>query len=116
MERYIYQAKLIRVVDGDTIDAEVDLGFQLTARLRLRLLGLNAAEMHASDPMQRQLALEAKCWLKAQLEVHDPFIIRTAKADAFGRYLTDIYCGEVYLNQAMIDCGLAVPFMRPKNG
>jgi micrococcal nuclease len=116
MERYIYRAKLAKVVDGDTIDADVDLGFQLTARLRLRLLGLNAAEMHASDPAERQLALEAKCWLKDQLEVHGPFVIKTAKADAFGRYLADIYCGEFHLNQVMIDCGLAVPFMRAKNG
>lgn len=116
MERYIYRATLIKVVDGDTIDASVDLGFRLTACLRLRLLGLNAPEMHASDPMQRQLAIEAKCWLKDQLEVHGPFVIKTAKADSFGRYLADIYTGELHLNQLMIDCGLAVPFMRPKNG
>jgi len=41
MERYIYQAKLIKVVDGDTIDAEVDLGFQLTARTLRPSIGLS---------------------------------------------------------------------------
>jgi len=114
MELYIYQASLVKVVDGDTIDALVEVGFHLTAKLRLRLLGVDAAELSSPDPAERAKAIEAKRWLAQQLSIQGSFLIRTEKSDSFGRYLADVYLGDIHMNKLMVDLGIAAPWLRRK--
>jgi micrococcal nuclease len=116
---YTYKARITNVVDGDTVDAVVDVGFKMTAMLRLRLLGVNTPELKSSDPVERQKAMQAKDYVYASLMNQD-VIIKTQKSDAFGRYLATIYfrVGNVVtqevewqeFNGSLITKGFAVPF------
>lgn len=86
---YIYKAKITNIVDGDTFDAVVDVGFKMTTVQRLRLLGVNTAEVNSKVESERQLALEAKQYGIDNL-LNKEVIINTAKSDSFGRYLASI--------------------------
>jgi micrococcal nuclease len=57
---YTYKAKCTRVVDGDTIDATIDLGFDITIKKRIRLAGINAPESRTRDLEEKKLGLAAK--------------------------------------------------------
>lgn len=127
---FVYRARLARVVDGDTVDLWVDRGFRDYTERRFRLLGVNAAEMHAKDAAEREKAQAAKEWLETtlgvameravELWVQDsagpwPFLIRTEKADAFGRWLADIWIGDVNVSVAMLAAGHAKPYERSRS-
>lgn len=79
--------------DGDTIDMVVDVGFRMSSRQRLRVLGINTPELRGKSKEDglrfRQLT---RAWLQAGLDtgLTYPFMITTAKSDAFGRYLASI--------------------------
>lgn len=106
---YNYKAEITNVVDGDTVDAVIDLGFRMSATHRLRLLGINAPEKNSSDPLIRAQALKSRDALCSYLVSRD-VTIHTEKSDAFGRYLAIIYVGDLNVNEAMVRNGFAVPF------
>lgn len=121
MEPFVYRAKCSNVVDGDTVDLFVDCGFRQYATLRMRLLGINAPEMNATDPAVRQRALEAKQYVierlkPAPVSMTDawPLLVRTHKTDSFGRWLAEVWVtpDAGTLGDAMISLGLATPFVR----
>ncbi|MEK6882381.1 MAG: thermonuclease family protein [Nanoarchaeota archaeon] len=89
MQLYLYKAKIINIVDGDTIDAEIDVGFKLKTVQRLRLLGVNTAETHSKDLDQKLLAKQATEFTSKLLDKN--VIIQTEKSDAFGRYLAKVF-------------------------
>ena len=60
---YTYEAQVTRVVDGDTIDALVDLGFDIHKSIRIRLVGMNAPESRTRDLEEKKLGLAAKAGL-----------------------------------------------------
>jgi micrococcal nuclease len=107
---YEYQGKVINVVDGDTLDIEVDLGFLLHATHRLRLLGVNCPEVHGPT---RAAGLMAAGYTRNAL-LGKTVRIRTAKADDFGRWLAQVYLDGLDFNADLIAKGLAVPYMVPK--
>ena len=68
---YIYKAKCERVVDGDTIDAIIDLGFDTWKKIRIRLVGVNAAESRTRDLEEKARGLAAKAFVKDILNKHN---------------------------------------------
>jgi micrococcal nuclease len=104
---YEYDAKVINVVDGDTIDCIVALPFFLTATHRFRLLGVNCPEVHGPT---RVAGLEAAAYTRETL-LGKTVRLRSAKSDDFGRFLAQIYIGDVDFNADLIARGLAVPYM-----
>jgi len=113
---YTYQARGVKTIDGDTIDVDVDLGFHLTARLRLRLNRINTYELTSSVAGERELARQAKGFVASVID-GTTLMITTQKADAFGRYLADVWymtaAGEqINLNDTLIDKGLATLYAR----
>jgi micrococcal nuclease len=104
---YEYDAKVINVVDGDTVDCVISLGFYLTAAHRLRLLGVNCPEVHGET---KAAGLKAAEYTRATL-LGQTVRIRTAKSDSFGRWLCQVYLGDLDFNRSLVDRGLAVPFM-----
>jgi len=108
MADYEYNARVVRIVDGDTFDADVDLGFHLTSRLRFRLLGIDAPEMRESA------GPAAKAWLTEAIPVDKAVHIRTEKGDSFGRWLAVVYgdAGLASVNDQMVAAGHAVPWKR----
>ena len=95
-----YDAIPKRVIDGDTIDVEVDLGFYTYQRVRLRLLDLNTPELRSKVLEQRQAAHKAKNALQ-DLVKDKPLRIMTMKTGKYGRWLADIYVGDVLINEVM---------------
>ena len=87
-----YNAKVIRVVDGDTIDAMVDLGFSTFKKVRIRMHGINAPESRTRDLEEKKLGLAAKDRLIEMLkENEDEFILISHGVGKFGRCLGEIF-------------------------
>ncbi len=108
--------KINRVVDGDTIDVTIDLGFDLFKKERVRVAGVDTPEKRTRDLEEKALGLDATNWLKEKLEGaikgDDDLIIRTELVGGVGKYgrlLGWLYIGdaEVSLNEIMIDEGYA---------
>lgn len=111
---YKYKVKNItRVVDGDTVDLDIDLGFHVTLNQRVRLKGINASETRTLDLEEKKKGLEAKEWLTKELSREGDWIIETTKEDKYGRILGILYCigDRVTVNERMLNEGIAVPFM-----
>ena len=82
------------VYDGDTIDMVIDVGFRMSSRQRIRVLGVNTPELRGDQKEEgKRFKLITAGWMVQATNKHDgpfPFIVRTEKADSFGRYLADI--------------------------
>ena len=108
--------KINRVVDGDTIDVTIDLGFDLYKKERVRVAGVDTPEKRTRDLEEKALGLDATYWMKENLEGavagDDDLIIRTELVGGMGKYgrlLGWLYIGdaEVSLNEKMIEQGYA---------
>jgi len=84
---YEYTATINRVVDGDTLDLDIDLGFHLTARVRVRLKDIDAPELRGPE---RTEGLAAKHFLLNLLTFEERVAVRTYKAGKYGRYIARI--------------------------
>lgn len=104
---YRYRAVVGRVVDGDTIDVDVDMGFRAWRMSeRLRLAGINAPETRGAE---RPEGLAAKAWIEERLAPGAEIVIDTEKdPDAFGRWIATIWLDGVDLNASMVEAGHAV--------
>lgn len=92
---YTYNAKLERVVDGDTIDALVDLGFDTWKRVRIRMHGINSPESRTRDLEEKEKGLAAKKYLQDILESNGGvFILVSHGVGKYGRCLGEIYLTE----------------------
>ena len=105
-----------KVLDGDTIDVTIDLGFDLYKKERVRVAGVDTPEKRTRDLEEKALGLDATYWLKQKLEDtisgEDELTIRTELVGGMGKYgrlLGWLYIGEdtVSLNEQMIDEGYA---------
>lgn len=105
---YIYKAKCERVVDGDTIDATIDLGFDTWKRIRIRLVGINAPESRTRDLEEKALGLAAKDYVINILKEHDNnFILHSQGVGKYGRCLGNIFLGDTNLNDLLVSEGHA---------
>ena len=88
---YEYKARLIRVIDGDTIDADIDLGFGVWVRQRIKLYGINTADSKSKDPQQREAGVNARNKLLELLPRE--FVVQTIlnKRGKFGRVLGKVF-------------------------
>ena len=110
---YEYFVKEVKnVVDGDTIDVIIDLGFDILFASRVRLAGIDTPESRTTDKAEKALGLEAKEYLKKNLKDAKSVVIRTEKMDSsekYGRILGWVYInGESEsVNNKMINDGYA---------
>ena len=111
--------KVNRVVDGDTIDVTIDLGFDLMKKERVRVAGVDTPEKRTRDLEEKALGIDATNWLKKKLDDtikgEDELIIRTELKGGVGKYgrlLGWLYVGDstVSLNEEMIGEGYAWPY------
>jgi len=110
---YHYKIKKInRVVDGDTIDLDIDLGFSITVSHRVRLKDIDAPETRTKDLAEKEKGIEAKAWLEKELSREGEWIIETHKEDKYGRILGTLYCvgDATTINERMLNEGIATPY------
>jgi len=88
---YIYKIKLDRVVDGDTIDAYIDLGFDISVKKRIRFMGINTPETRTKDLEEKAKGLAAKDRLKSILEGANTIQLNSHGIGKFGRCLGELH-------------------------
>ena len=110
---YEYNAKLIKVRDGDTAIFEVDLGFRFKFTEPFRFASINTPELHSQDPLVRVKANEAKQYVIDRLGNAKSIILKTIKdsQEKYGRYLAYVMVDGANLNEELVTKGYATPFM-----
>jgi micrococcal nuclease len=110
---YEYRVKkVLKIVDGDTIDVDIDLGFNVSFTQRVRLAGIDTPESRTTDLKEKALGLEVKEYLKHLLENAEDIVIQTEKPDSsekYGRILGWLFINDedTSLNEKMISEGYA---------
>ena len=117
---YEYRVKKVHaVVDGDTIDVDIDLGFNVSYYQRVRLAGIDTPESRTTDKYEKQLGLEVKQKLKDLLSSAKTVVIRTEKPDStekYGRVLGWLFVdgAEQYLNHFLTNAFYAWEYKKKK--
>lgn len=108
--KYEYKAKLIRVIDGDTVDAMVDLGFSVWVKKRIRLYDIDAPETRTRNLEEKKHGFVAKDRLQNLLDSADGnFILLSEGVDKYGRCLGVLLIGEydeIHINNTLLSEGL----------
>ena len=111
-----YVKRVTKVVDGDTIDVDIDLGFDISFTSRVRLAGIDTPESRTSNKMEKALGLEAKAYLKHEIDSAKSVVIKTEKMDSsekYGRILGWVFLdgADKSINEKMIEVGHAWGYM-----
>ena len=122
-----YQCELIKVVDGDTIDCTIDLGFSTWKKIRVRMEGINTPESRTRDKEEKKRGLAAKERLKEILKYNDnKCVLKVSGLGKFGRALASVYVDtlssttpkssitEINVNKQLIEEGHAVEYFGGK--
>tara|TARA_Y100001938_G_C8075178_1_gene425594 strand:- start:1361 stop:1768 length:408 start_codon:yes stop_codon:yes gene_type:complete len=108
---YEYNATIIRVVDGDTVDVDIDLGFDVWVRSqRIRLFGIDTPECRTRNKAEKAHGLLAKEYVQNALRLGEVYALRTREKGKYGRYLGEIKVGRTTINKLLIKELLAVPY------
>ena len=116
---YEYRATLRKIVDGDTVDCDIDCGFDIVlSNQRIRLYGIDTPESRTRDVEEKKFGKLASRYIKEHIEEGSTFTLRTRKdgKGKYGRILGELICyvpefdREMSLNTAMIQKNLAVEY------
>lgn len=105
-------SQVTKVIDGDTCDVILDLGFDIYHKCRIRLFGMDTPESRTRDLEEKKRGLLSKEYLKEKLKA-EKLTVKTYKGEEtgkFGRVLGDIYADGVSINQTMVEEGYAVAY------
>jgi micrococcal nuclease len=118
LNMYEYTATIRRVVDGDTVDVTLDLGFDILYNNRIRLLGINTPESRTRDLEEKKLGLAAKERVKELCPVGSTVLVKTTKdgRGKFGRILGEIFTATELpsINDMLLEEGHAVEYFGGK--
>ena len=94
--RFFYAAEVKKVIDGDTFDCVIDLGFDVLIKSRVRLYGLNTPESRTKDAAEKEMGLKAKAYATDWLTRHKFVYIKTVldKTEKYGRTLANVYSSQ----------------------
>ena len=111
-----YVKKVSKVVDGDTIDVDIDLGFDISFTSRVRLAGIDTPESRTTNKAEKALGLEAKTFLKNAIDSAKTVVIKTEKIDSsekYGRILGWVFLdgSNTSINEEMIKAGHAWDYL-----
>jgi micrococcal nuclease len=115
---YQYKSKILRVVDGDTVDIDIDLGFGMWMhKERVRIIGIDTPESRTKDKVEKVFGLASKDRLKELLPIGSIQVLKTEidksgedKKGKFGRILGDFIIEEKRVSEMLIEEGFAVPY------
>ena len=104
-----FQAKVRRVVDGDTLDLDIDLGFHITLSERVRLMGIDTPETRTRNLVEKADGLKAKEFVIGFV-ADGNVVIKVHGFGKFGRPLADLFVNGVSLNKKLVKLGYASPY------
>ena len=109
---YKYNAKLIRVIDGDTVDALIDLGFNVWVKKRIRLYGIDTPETRTRDPDEKKAGKAAEARLiELMWESGNEFVLVSHGIGKYGRCLGELFIdNKTSINQLLINEGHATVY------
>lgn len=108
---YKYNALCVKVIDGDTIDAFVDLGFDLWIKKRIRFFNIEAPETRTKDLEEKQRGISAKEFLQTILEKNNyEFILLSHGVGKYGRCLGELFIDDINVNKLLIKEGHATKY------
>jgi len=110
---YEYNCTVEKVVDGDTIDVVLDLGFDILYKSRVRLFGIDTPESRTRNKDEKVRGKMAGAFLKEAIEDGEKVVIQTKLKDSkgkYGRVLGDVVVDGININQLMVKCHLAVAY------
>ena len=111
---YEYRCKIVKVIDGDTVDVDIDLGFGVWLhKERIRLYGIDTPESRTRDKVEKKYGLLSKKFLQEQIKKSKKVTIKTYKGDEtgkFGRILGDVFLDGKSVNSLMCTKGHAVEY------
>tara|TARA_B100000519_G_scaffold185613_1_gene180905 strand:+ start:226 stop:609 length:384 start_codon:yes stop_codon:yes gene_type:complete len=113
VEPYVYNARLIRVVDGDTADAWIDCGFNISVKKRIRFMGVDTWECRTRNLEEKALGLKAKAYTKEMLERNEGnFLVKSHGVGKYGRLLGELFVEgeETSLNELLKENGHAYEY------
>ena len=114
MDKHIYSAKVVRVVDGDTADAMIDLGFDTWVKKRIRFYGVDTWESRTRNLEEKKKGLAAKDYVKDLLENSDEgkFLLKSHGVGKYGRVLGELFVkgNEKSVNELLKDNGHAYEY------
>ena len=117
---YQYKAIITKVVDGDTVDVDIDLGFEVWLRnQRIRLYGIDTPESRTSDKVEKVFGNLAKDKILSFCPVGAKIVLQTKADDSrgkYGRILGELIVDDVNVNQYMIDNNYAVEYFGKSKG
>ena len=110
---YEYKIKeIVKVVDGDTVDVLIDLGFSVYHKERVRLSGIDTPEMNSKNVLEKEIAKKAKTFITTWLKEQKNLTIKTYKDDKYGRLLGEIFGnGGVCVNNLLMEKGFAWDYL-----
>ena len=111
---YTYNVEVTRVVDGDTVDVDIDLGFGMVyKKQRVRLMGIDTPESRTRNLEEKFYGLKAKEFMKSMVEGKEGIRLVSNDKGKFGRILGELFIPntDISVNQLMIDNWHAVPYL-----
>lgn len=107
-----FEGIVTKVVDGDTLECSIDLGFSIAVHEKFRLYGINTAELKAKDPKEKAKAKTAQTYLSNML-LNKTVILEVMKdkKEKYGRYLVNVIYNGKNINNELVKHGLAIEFM-----
>lgn len=109
---YEYQARIVHIVDADTVDLEIDLGFDVHIKQRVRLAGIDAPERFTDEGRAAtKWLMDFVGWMAPRGHSYPSVTIRSEKVlskGKYGRYIAHVYRGRDEISKAMVDAGHAV--------
>jgi micrococcal nuclease len=105
---YTYAVKqVVKIVDGDTVDVLIDLGFELTKKERVRIAGIDTPEKRTTNELEKRLGKEASNFAEVWFSQPGQIIVKTEKDEKYGRMLGYFYRGEESYSELAIAQGYA---------
>lgn len=109
--QYVYHGVVTKVIDGDTIDVIIHLGFMISTQIRFRLNGVDTMEVNDTNPVKREFANLAKKFMTEKC-LEKEVVIQSYKTDKYGRWLADVFLvnSSKSLNTMLVEEGLATVY------
>ena len=110
-----YDCIVEKVIDGDTIDVNISLGFDVWKKERIRFDGINTPESRTKDKREKEFGLKVKAFVKKKIEGKE-VEIETVKQEKYGRYLGRVFIAGECLNDLLVKKGYAREYHGEKRG